>query len=79
MTAPVLALAPVLTTNGTEAGARTGPVRDHGHRNHPSGETRMEKTGGEGRGRLTALPGCRCPLLPSCPATARPHPPGRRR
>jgi hypothetical protein len=66
MTAPVLALAPVLIT-GTGAGASTGPIRDYGHRNHPMGETRMENTGGQGRGRLTALPGRRCPLLPSCP------------
>jgi hypothetical protein len=66
MTAPALAFAPVLTT-GTGAGASTGPIRDHGHRNHPSGETRMEKTGGAGRGCFVAPPGRGCPLLPSCP------------
>jgi hypothetical protein len=66
MTAPVLTPAPVLIA-GTGAGASTGPIGNHGHRNRPSGETRMEKTGGAGRGRLTALPGCGCPLLPSCP------------
>jgi hypothetical protein len=49
MTAPVLAPAPVLII-GTGAGASTGPIRTQGHRNHPSGETRMEKTGGQGRG-----------------------------
>jgi hypothetical protein len=65
MTAPVLAFAPVPITCGTGAGASTGPIQ--GHRNHPSGETRMEKTGGQGRGRLTTPPGRGRPLLPSCP------------
>jgi hypothetical protein len=77
MTTPALAPAPVLIT-GTGAGAGTGPVRDQGHRNHPLGETRMEKTGGEGRGRFAdCVRGC--PLLPSCPGTSRPHAPGSRR
>ena len=71
MTAPALAPAPVPTT-GTGAGASTGPLQNHGHRNHPSGETRMENTGGQGRGRSAALPGRGCPLLPSCPALVSP-------
>jgi hypothetical protein len=78
MTAPALALAPVLTS-GTGAGASTGLIREQGHRNHPSGETRMEKTGGEGRGRFVAPLGRGCLLLPSCPVMASPRAPGGHR
>jgi len=66
MTAPVLAPAPVPIT-GTGAGASTGPIHGQHQRYHSSGETRMENTGDQGRGRCAALPGRRCPLLSSCP------------
>jgi hypothetical protein len=68
MIAPVLALAPMLII-GTAAGASTGPIGDHGHPNYSLGKTRMEKTGGQGRERLTAQPDCGCSLLPSCPGS----------
>jgi hypothetical protein len=72
MTAPVLALAPVLI-RGTGAGAGTGPTRDQGHRYHPLGETRMEKQEGPEGGRPSALAGPRRPFSPSCPASASQH------
>jgi hypothetical protein len=73
MTAPVLALAPVPMMRGTGTGAGTGPIREQGHRYHPVGETRMEKQEGPEGGRLTAPPGRRRPLSPSCPATVSRH------
>ena len=62
MTAPVLALAPVLAAVHTGVGATTGSLRQPGHRHHPVGENTdgNQESGEVGRFAAPNWPGAPC-------------------
>ena len=75
MSAPVLALIPVLAAS-TGTGATTRSATRPGHRNHAGRENRMETRRAGNRGASRALPGLGAPLFPLFfhPDSDRQHP-----